>query len=83
MDRLRLLGTDPETGKTAYALPAPGGALEALADLQTLEAATALHALSGTILEGGQATDAELAALVPALVNMLGDLVAVAARDMS
>lgn len=83
MERLRPLGIDPMSGKPAYALVAPGGALEAMADRAALEAGAALHALTGAILDSEQeATPEELAALVPALVAMLGDLVQVAARGM-
>lgn len=82
MERLRALGYDPATGKTAFCLPSPGGPLEALADLATIEAATALHALCSAILEGDRATHAELAAFVPGLVLMLGDVIDVAARGM-
>ncbi|RSO02174.1 hypothetical protein DMH26_14890 [Streptomyces sp. WAC 05379] len=72
MERLRPLGYDAATGKTAYALPAPGGALEALADRHSLKAASALYAVVSNVLEHGASSDAELATLVPPLTTMLG-----------
>jgi hypothetical protein len=80
MQRLRLLGYDAATGKKAYALPAPGGPLEAIADHRTLEAATALHAVVSAVLEDGASSDAELATLVQPLAQMLDEVTAVAAR---
>ncbi|MGI5511135.1 hypothetical protein [Streptomyces sp. CA-106131] len=80
MEQLRYLGTDSATGKRAYAVPAPGGALERMADVTTVEAAAVLAALMGEILEAGNASDSELAVFVPALYESLSEVVNVAAR---
>ncbi|MFH9821619.1 hypothetical protein [Streptomyces sp. NPDC017230] len=80
MTELRYLGTDSATGKTAYAVPAPGGALERMADVTALESATVLTALVGEILETGAASESELSVFVPALHESLCDVTKVAAR---
>ncbi|GAA3227493.1 hypothetical protein MTQ10_17595 [Streptomyces sp. XM83C] len=71
--RFRCLGFHPATGKDAYAVAVPGGILDALADVRVRQAAAALHAVVGAVLEAGKATDAELAAFVPSLHAVLGD----------
>ncbi|MGA5434801.1 hypothetical protein ACPCIZ_22755 [Streptomyces cellulosae] len=80
MEQLRYLGTDATTGKSAYALPAPGGALERMADTTALETAAVVTALVGEVLDAGKATDAELAAFVPMLLAALRELTDVTAR---
>ncbi|MET7837502.1 hypothetical protein ABZT45_02570 [Streptomyces sp. NPDC005356] len=80
MSKARALGTDPLSGKTIYAVAEPGGALERIADETAVEAATALGAVVGAVLESGVATEAELGAFVPALYEALGEVVDVAAR---
>jgi len=80
MDQLRYLGTDTTTGKRAYGLTAPGGALERMADRTALETAAVVTRLVGEALEAGKATDAELAAFVPVLLAALQELTEVAAR---
>ncbi|MFF6785001.1 hypothetical protein [Streptomyces sp. NPDC012510] len=62
--RLRSLGVDPGTGKEALAVTRPGGLLDELADVQALKAAAVLVAVVGAVLEGGKASDVELAAFV-------------------
>ncbi|WP_050782477.1 hypothetical protein [Streptomyces griseoflavus] len=71
MTDLTSLGVDAMTGKSV--LVQRGGAMEGAA---TLQAATALHAVVDTILEAGQATDAELAVFVPVLADALGNVLA-------
>lgn len=80
VEQLRYLGTDATTGKSAYALPAPGGALERMADTTALETAAVVSALVGEVLDAGKATDAELAAFVPMLLAALRELTDVTAR---
>lgn len=77
--RLRSVGIDPLTGKEAFVVAQPGGFLEELADARAIEAATALVAVVGAVLEGGKSSDAELAILVPALYAALEECVAIAA----
>ncbi|MFF8725389.1 hypothetical protein ACF073_02710 [Streptomyces sp. NPDC015171] len=62
--RPRSLGVDPVTGKEAFAFARPGGLLESLADARALETAAVLVAVIGAVLEAGEASDIELAALV-------------------
>lgn len=81
MEQPRCLGIDAATGKTAYALARPGGLLERMADAHALESAAVLVALVGAVLESGQATDAELAAFVPALYEALSEVVAMVTRE--
>lgn len=83
MEQLRYLGTDTTTGKRAYALPAPGGALERMADTTALETAAVVSALVGEVLDAGKASDAELAAFVPVLLAALRELTEVATRLLS
>lgn len=73
--RLRSIGVDPATGKEAFASTRPGGFLEALADEHALETAAVLVAVVGAVLEGGEASDAELAAFVPPLHAALDECV--------
>ncbi|MFJ3286740.1 hypothetical protein ACIPMW_15855 [Streptomyces sp. NPDC086669] len=77
---VRFLGQDPETGKSILVVPAPGGQLERIADIATLETASVLAALVGEILEDGTANEGELSAFVPALYEALCDVVRVTAR---
>jgi hypothetical protein len=79
--RPRSLGVDPATGKEAFVIARPGSFLEALADAHALESAAALAAVVGAVLEAGEASDAELAALVPPLHAALGDCVGMMAAD--
>ncbi|MGQ4468915.1 hypothetical protein ACN6K6_007457 [Streptomyces violaceoruber] len=81
MTELRRLGFDAVSGKHAYALPRPDGLLEGMADAHTWESAAVLVRLVGVVLEGGEATDAELAAFVPSLYEMLDECVKVATRE--
>jgi hypothetical protein len=83
MDQPRYLGTDATTGKRAYGLTAPGGALERLADSTALETAAVVAELVGEAVEAGKATDAELAAFVPVLLSALQELTGVTARLLS
>ncbi|MFF9752220.1 hypothetical protein ACF1FC_05325 [Streptomyces sp. NPDC014344] len=80
MRHFRFLGTDRATGKDIYADPAPGGALERMADKTALETAAVLVALVGEVLEGGAASEAELGAFVPPLHGALAELTQVTAR---
>jgi hypothetical protein len=73
--RLRSLGVDPATGKEAFADTRPGGLLEALADVQALKAAAVLVTVVSAVLDAGKASDAELAAFVPALCAALEECV--------
>ena len=79
--RPRSLGIDPATGKEAFVIARPGGYLEALADAHALESAAVLAAVVGAVLDAGQASDAELAALVPPLHAALDDCVGMLAAD--
>ncbi|MEU6143179.1 hypothetical protein ABZ848_22775 [Streptomyces sp. NPDC047081] len=79
--RPRSLGVDPATGKEAFVIARPGGFLESLADAHALEAAAVLTAVVGAVLEAGEASDAELAALVPPLHAALDDCVGMMAAD--
>jgi len=80
MEQPRYLGTDTTTGKRAYGLTAPGGALERMADTTALETAAVVATLVGEVLEAGKASDAELAAFVPVLLAALQELTGVTAR---
>ncbi|MDX2941214.1 hypothetical protein [Streptomyces caniscabiei] len=79
--RLRSLGVDPATGREAFADTCPGGVLEGLADAQALKAAAVLVAVVGAVLEVGKASDAELAAFVPALYAALEECVGIMDAD--
>jgi hypothetical protein len=78
--RPRSLGVDPATGKEAFVIARPGGFLDALADAHALQSATALAAVVSAVLQAGEASDAELAALVAplhaALDNCIGMMAA-------
>jgi len=79
--RPRSLGVDPATGKEAFVIARRGGLLDALADAHALESAAVLAAVVGAVLEAGNASDAELAALVPPLHAALDECVAMMAAD--
>ncbi|KFF96755.1 hypothetical protein IQ62_34735 [Streptomyces scabiei] len=79
--RLRSLGVDPATGREALADTRPGGLLDAPANAQALKAATVLVAVVGAVLEVGEASDAELAAFVPALCAALEECVGIMAVE--
>ena len=80
MDQIRYLGTDATTGKRAYVVPAPGSALERMADATSLKTAAVVAELVGEAVDAGKATDAELAAFVPVLLAALRELTEVTAR---
>jgi len=82
VEQPRYLGTDTTTGKRAYAVTKPGGALERMADTTALETAAVVTTLVGEVLDAGRASDAELAAFVPMLLAALRELTEVAARLM-
>lgn len=79
--RLRGLGVDPATGREALADTRPGGLLDALADMHALRAAAVLVTVVGAVLDAGKASDAELAAFVPALCAALDECVGIMAAD--
>ncbi|EST31593.1 hypothetical protein [Streptomyces roseochromogenus] len=79
--RYRSIGVDPATGKEAFVVARPGGLLEALADAQALETAAVLVAVVGAVLEAGEASDLELAALVPPLHAALDECVGMIVAD--
>ncbi|MET8181959.1 hypothetical protein [Streptomyces sp. NPDC005336] len=74
------MGIDSTTGKRAYVVAEPGGALERMADVAALKTATVLTALVGEVLESGKASDAELAMFVSPLLESLNGVTEVAAR---
>ena len=76
----RFVGTDPASGRSILVVAEPGGALERLADVTAIEGGAALVALLGEIMETGNASDAELSAFVPTLMETLADVVGIAAR---
>lgn len=76
----RYLGTDRATGKDIYCVPAPGGALERMADTTALETAAVVTAIVGEVLDAERASDSELAAFVPMLLAALRELTDVTAR---
>ena len=80
MGQPRYIGTDTTTGKRAYAVTKPGGALERMADTTALETAAVVAAIVGEVLNAGKATDAELAAFVPVLLSALREVTEVTAR---
>ncbi|WP_405895115.1 hypothetical protein OG272_27295 [Streptomyces sp. NBC_00104] len=80
--RLRSLGVDQATGREAFADTRPGGLLEVLAGAQALKAAAVLVTVVGAVLEAGKASDAELAAFVPALYAALEECVGMMTADM-
>jgi hypothetical protein len=77
--RFRSLGVDPATGKEAFVVARPGGVLEELADAHALKAAAVLVTVVGAVLDGGRASDTELAAFVPSLHAALEECVGVMA----
>lgn len=77
----RSLGVDPVTGKEAFVVARPGSFLEGLADAQALETAAVLVAVVGAVLEAGEASDVELAALVSPLHAALEECVGMMAGD--
>lgn len=80
--RLRSLGVDPATGREGFADTRPGGLLDALADTHALKAAAVLVTVVGAVLEAGRASDAELAAFVPALCAALEECVGIMSADV-
>jgi len=80
VEQPRYIGTDTTTGKRAYAVTKPGGALERMADTTALETAVVVAELVGKALDAGKASDAELAAFVPVLLAALRELTEVTAR---
>ncbi|WP_231156503.1 hypothetical protein [Streptomyces sp. CNZ748] len=78
-DEPRYLGE--ADGKAVYVVPAPGGPLEALADVRDIETAQALSAVVRAVLEG-EPTPEESAAFVGPLVDALDRVIAVAARGI-
>jgi hypothetical protein len=80
MEQPRYLGTDATTGKRAYAVTKPGGALERMADSTAMNTAAVVTRLVGEAVDAGKATDAELAAFVPVLLAALQELTEVTAR---
>jgi hypothetical protein len=79
--RFRSLGVDSATGKEAFVLARPGGALEELADAHALKASAVLVTVVGAVLEAGRSSDAELAAFVPSLHAALEECVGIMATD--
>ncbi|WP_371578482.1 hypothetical protein [Streptomyces sp. NBC_01314] len=79
--RLRSLGVDPGAGREAFADTRPGGLLDALAETHALKAAAVLVTVVGAVLEAGRASDAELAAFVPALYGALEECVGIMTVD--
>lgn len=79
--RFRSVGLDPATGKEAFVVARPGGFLEELADAHALKAAAVLATVVGAVLEGGEASDAELAAFVPSLHAALEECVGIMVAD--
>jgi hypothetical protein len=79
--RFRSVGVDPATGKEAFVVAQPGGFLEELADAHALGAAAVLATVVGAVLEGGKASDVELAAFVPSLHAALEECVGIMAAD--
>lgn len=75
MNDLISLGTDP-SGREV--MVQRGGAIAGAA---TLESAAALHGLVSAVIDGGQASEAELAAFVRPLVGCLGDVLGLFAAD--
>ncbi|WP_405584919.1 hypothetical protein [Streptomyces sp. NBC_01092] len=73
--RPRSIGVDPATGKEAFVVARPGSLLEGLADAQALETAAVLVAVVGAVLEAGEASEGELAALVSPLHAALEEVV--------
>jgi hypothetical protein len=79
--RFRSVGVDPATGKEAFVVAQPGGFLEELADAHALKAAAVLATIVGAVLEGGKASDVELAAFVPSLHAALEECVGIMVAD--
>jgi hypothetical protein len=79
--RFRSVGVDPATGKEAFVVAQPGGFLEELADAHALKAAVVLATVVGAVLEGGKASDVELAAFVPSLHAALEECVGIMVAD--
>jgi hypothetical protein len=84
MRELRRLGYDAATGKQAYALTEPGGALDKAADVFTLETATAWHALTSAMLAGPETLSADEANFILArVVESLGEVLPLAAQAVA
>lgn len=82
MTRPRYVGRDSD-GRHVYVSAAPGGILEALADETDVMNAHALGAVVRAVLDAEQpASEAQLAAFVPLLVDALEAVVGVAARKL-
>ncbi|MFD9318145.1 hypothetical protein ACFWDQ_10630 [Streptomyces sp. NPDC060053] len=79
--RFRSVGVDPATGREAFVVARPGGMLEELADAHALKAAAVLVTVVGAVLDGGRASDTELAAFVPSLHAALEECVGIMAAD--
>ncbi|TXS35461.1 hypothetical protein EAO75_44490 [Streptomyces sp. uw30] len=79
--RPRSIGVDSATGKEAFVVARPGSFLEGLADVQALETAGVLVAVVGAVLEAGEASEVELAALVSPLHAALEEVVGMMTVD--
>jgi hypothetical protein len=67
-------------GKPCYAVTEPGGRLEALADVATLETATIWHKLAAALVEGPDLSADEANFALAMVVEVLGDVLPVAVR---
>lgn len=78
----RYLGVDPVTGRSSFVVGSGSGVLDAAADIAGLEAAAALLAVVGSVLETDIASDAELAVFVDPLAEALAEVVSIAAHRL-
>lgn len=77
---LRPLGYDAGTGKQAYALTEPGGALDKAADIFALEAAATWYALASAMVEGPALSADEANFILARVVESLGEVLPLAAQ---
>jgi hypothetical protein len=83
MRELRRLGFDAATGKAAFALTEPGGALEKACDLFALESATVWHSLASAMIEGSALSADEATAVLARVVEALGEVLPIAVRSVA
>lgn len=82
MQELRRLGYDSATGKTAYVVPEPGGTLEHMADMFALESATVWQSLAAALVDGPTLTADEATFVLARVVEALGEVLPIAARNV-
>lgn len=77
---MRRLGYDAATGKTAYAVTEPGGALDKACDVFALQSATVWHSLAAAMVDGPALSADEANFVLAQVVECLGEVLPIAVR---